>query len=284
MRPLRLVQMQLKPAAAASREEFATGSEPPAPPAVEMTAGMMEYEARRCFVCGCRYPCFGFGPPLRSKGTIWACGTHRAEVDRQLRNAGSYSRATPAGQPRDAPLQHSLFSSLGGTGSPTQNDKMVTQDAETGEPLSRGETIKGYEFSKNRYVIVTDDDLDSVRVESSGLMTIEKFVTAESIDPIYYDASHYLTPDGKAGEDVYAVLREAISRTGRVALTRVVIGQRERILALRPMGDGLAAHALNEQRDLNEATAPVRAYGPFEERPGDGSTGHSADRPADGEL
>src|SRR4051812_28684946 len=131
--------------------------------------------------------------------------------------------------------------------------KMVTQDAETGEPLSRGDTVKGYEFSKGRYVLVTDEDLDSVKVESSGLMTIEKFVTAESIDPIYYDACYYLTPDGKAGEDVYAVLREAINRTGRVGLTRVVIGQRERTLALRPMGDGLAAHTLNEQRDLNEA-------------------------------
>lgn len=131
--------------------------------------------------------------------------------------------------------------------------KMVTQDAETGEPLSRGETVKGYEFSKNRYVIITDEDIESVKVESSGMMTIEKFVTSESIDPIYYDASYYLAPDGKAGEDVYAVLREAIEKTGRVAISRVVIGPRERTIALRPIGGGLAAHTLNEQRDLNEA-------------------------------
>jgi DNA end-binding protein Ku len=131
--------------------------------------------------------------------------------------------------------------------------KMVTQDAETGEPLSRTDTVKGYEFSKNRYVIITDEDMESVKVESSGMMTIDKFVTAESIDPIYYDASYYLAPDGKAGEDVYAVLREAIEKTGRVAISRVVIGQRERTIALRPMGGGLAAHTLNEQRDLNEA-------------------------------
>ena len=85
------------------------------------------------------------------------------------------------------------------------------------------------------------------------MMTIEKFVTAESIDPIYYDASYYLAPDGKAGDDVYAVLREAIEKTGRVALSRVVIGQRERTIALRPMAGGLVAHTLNEQRDLNEA-------------------------------
>ena len=131
--------------------------------------------------------------------------------------------------------------------------KMVSQDAETGEPVSRGETVKGYEFSKNRYVIITDEDIDGVKVESSGMMTIEKFVTSESIDPIYYDASYYLAPDGKAGEDVYAVLREAIEKTGRVAISRVVIGQRERTIALRPIGVGLAAHTLNEQRDLNEA-------------------------------
>ena len=131
--------------------------------------------------------------------------------------------------------------------------KMITQDAETGEPLTRGETVKGYEFSKGRYVILTDEDIESVKVESSGMMTIEKFVTDESIDPIYYDASYYLAPDGKAGEDVYAVLREAIEKTGRVALSRVVIGQRERTIALRPMGGGLVAHTLNEQRDLNEA-------------------------------
>ena len=131
--------------------------------------------------------------------------------------------------------------------------KMITQDAETGEPLSRGETVKGYEFSKGRYVILSDEDIESVKVESSGMMTIEKFVTDESIDPIYYDASYYLAPDGKAGEDVYAVLREAIEKTGRVAISRVVIGQRERTIALRPFGGGLVAHTLNEQRDLNEA-------------------------------
>ena len=55
---------------------------------------------------------------------------------------------------------------------------MVSQDAETGEPVSRSDTVKGYEFSKNRYVIITDEDIESVKVESSGMMTIEKFVTS----------------------------------------------------------------------------------------------------------
>src|SRR3954466_5145168 len=129
--------------------------------------------------------------------------------------------------------------------------KMVSQDAQTGEEISRRDTVKGYEYTKGQYVIITDEDLESVKVESSGLMKVEKFVDAASIDPIYYDTSYYLAPDGKGSEDVYAVLLEAIERTGKVALTRVVIGGRERTIALRPMNGGLVAHTLNEQRDLN---------------------------------
>ena len=91
---------------------------------------------------------------------------------------------------------------------------------------------------------ITDEDLHSVRVESSTMMTIEKFVDAALIDLIYYDASYYLAPDGKGAEDVYAVVREAIVRTGRVALTRIVIAQRERAVAVRPIEGGLAAHTL----------------------------------------
>lgn len=131
--------------------------------------------------------------------------------------------------------------------------QMVTQDAETEKPLSRRDLVKGYEFKKNTYLLLTDDDFNSVKVDSSETMTVEKFVEADSIDAIYYDASYYVVPDGQAGRDVYAVLLEAIEKTGRVALSRVVIGQRERTIALRPMQGGLVAHTLFEQRDINDA-------------------------------
>ena len=131
--------------------------------------------------------------------------------------------------------------------------KMVTQDIETGQELQRGNLAKGYEFAKNRYLILKDEDFDSVKVESSAVMAVEKFVDAISIDPMYYDASYFMAPDGKAGEDVYAVFREAITKTNKVALTRVVISQRERTVALRPMGAGLMAHTLYEDRDLNSS-------------------------------
>jgi hypothetical protein len=69
---------------------------------------MAEYEARRCVVCNCRHPSFGFGPPLHGKGTIWACGQHRAEVDRQLRTAGLITDANSPCQEPGA-MQLSLF-------------------------------------------------------------------------------------------------------------------------------------------------------------------------------
>jgi non-homologous end joining protein Ku len=74
--------------------------------------------------------------------------------------------------------------------------RMVTVDAETGEPVERGETVKGYQFKKDHYLIVTEDDLASVKIESSSVMTIDKFVTANAIDPVYFDSSYYVAPDG----------------------------------------------------------------------------------------
>ena len=131
--------------------------------------------------------------------------------------------------------------------------QMITQDAETEKPLSRRDLVKGYEFKKNTYLLLTDEDFNSVKVDSSETMTVEKFVEADSIDAIYYDASYYVVPDGQSGRDVYAVLLEAIEKTGRVALSRLVIGQRERTIALRPMQGGLVAQTLYEQRDINDA-------------------------------
>lgn len=131
--------------------------------------------------------------------------------------------------------------------------RMVTQDAETGKELERRNLVKGYEFRKDQYLLLTDEDFQSVKVESSSAMTIEKFVDTGSIDPVYFDAAYFLAPDGDAGRDVYAVLRKAIAKTGKTALTRVVISQRERTVALRPTGAGLMAHTLYEDRDLNSS-------------------------------
>ena len=130
--------------------------------------------------------------------------------------------------------------------------RMITQDAETGDVLSRGDLVKGYEFEKNRYLIMDEEDFESARVESSATLKIEKFVDAGSIDPVYFEASYYLAPDGEAGQDVYLVLRDAIAATGKIALSRAVIARREHPIAIMPLGNGLVVHTLHEERDLND--------------------------------
>ena len=80
--------------------------------------------------------------------------------------------------------------------------RMVSVDSETGDEVSRRDLVKGYEFKKNTYLLLDDEDFESVRVPSSTTMVIEKFVPVSAIDPIYYDSSYYLAPDGEAGEDV----------------------------------------------------------------------------------
>lgn len=131
---------------------------------------------------------------------------------------------------------------------------MATMDAETGEELSRSDLVKGYEYEKNRYLILDDADFDAARTETSTVMKVDKFVEAGSIDPVYFDGSYYMAPDGTGADDVYSVLREAIASTGRVALSRLTMARRERAVLITPMEGGLAVHTLLEERDLNRAS------------------------------
>ena len=128
--------------------------------------------------------------------------------------------------------------------------RMVTLDADTDEEVSRGDLVKGFEFEKDRYVLLDDDDFASARIETSSTMTVEKFVAHDAIQPIWFDTSYYMVPDGDAGQDVYTVLRDAIAQSGHVALSRVVIARRERVVAILPMENGMVLHTLHEPRDL----------------------------------
>jgi DNA end-binding protein Ku len=128
--------------------------------------------------------------------------------------------------------------------------RMVTQDAETGDELSRRDLERGYEFKKDHYLILTDEDFESARIDSSSVLNVDKFVRADAIDPIYYDTSYYLVPDGDSAVDVYVVLREAIAHSKRVALSRLVIARRERAVAIMPLGRGLVVHTLRDASEL----------------------------------
>ena len=106
--------------------------------------------------------------------------------------------------------------------------RTVTLDAETDKEVPRSELARGYEFEKDRYVLLDDEDFASARIDTSSTMTVNKFIARDAIHPIYFDTSYYMVPDGEAGQDVYVVLRDAIAASGTAALSRLVISRRER--------------------------------------------------------
>jgi DNA end-binding protein Ku len=128
--------------------------------------------------------------------------------------------------------------------------RMVTLDGETGKEVPRSELVRGYEFEKDRYVLLDEQDFASARIESSSIMTVDKFIARSAIHPIYFDTSYYMVPDGEAGRDVYVVLRDAIAASGMAALSRLVISRRERAVAILPLENGMVLHTLHEPHDL----------------------------------
>jgi DNA end-binding protein Ku len=130
--------------------------------------------------------------------------------------------------------------------------RMVTTDPDTG-PVDRSDLVKGYEVEKGKYILVTDEEIKSVRLESTRTIEIERFVPANDIDRIYWDHPYYLAPDGKLAQEAFAVIREAMSRSGQIALGRVVLSTRERLLALEPRGEGILATALRTRDEVRQS-------------------------------
>lgn len=129
--------------------------------------------------------------------------------------------------------------------------RMITTDPDTG-PVERRDLVKGYEVSKGEYVLLTDDDFSSVKLESTKTIDIERFVAEDEIDRLYWDNPYYLAPDGKLAQEAFAVIRIAMEKSGQIALGRVVIGTRERILALEPRGKGILATTIRTDAELRK--------------------------------
>jgi DNA end-binding protein Ku len=134
--------------------------------------------------------------------------------------------------------------------------RMIPTDPKTG-PVGRSEIVKGFEVDKDRYVIVTDQEIRGVRLESMRTIDIERFVDAADIDRLYWNEPYFLVPDGKMAVEAYSVIREAMSRTDRIALGRVVMHTRERLLAIEPRDNGLVAFSL---RSRDEVRDPADAF------------------------
>jgi DNA end-binding protein Ku len=130
--------------------------------------------------------------------------------------------------------------------------RMIPTDPDTG-PVERKDLVKGYEIEKNKYVIVTNEELQAVRLETTKTIDIERFVDAGEIDRLYWNDPYFLLPDGKSGTEAYVVIRDALEHTGRIAIGRVVMHTRERMVALEPRDKGIVCYTLRAEDEVLDA-------------------------------
>jgi DNA end-binding protein Ku len=122
--------------------------------------------------------------------------------------------------------------------------KYLKVDADTGEEVPSEDIVKGYQLDKDQFIEVTKEELDELALESTRTIEIDEFVEKSEIDPRYLIRPYYLRPDGKVGHDAFAVIRETIREMNKVAIGRVVLTNREHIIALEPLEKGLVGTLL----------------------------------------
>jgi DNA end-binding protein Ku len=130
--------------------------------------------------------------------------------------------------------------------------KQQMVDAETGDVVESDAKGRGYELKKGEYVEIDKDELEAVQIESNHTIDIDSFVPKDEIDKRYLDHPYYIAPDGKAGIDAFAVIRDAMKDQDRVALARVVLTSREHIIAIEPLGKGLLGTTLRYPYELRD--------------------------------
>ena len=134
--------------------------------------------------------------------------------------------------------------------------RMVPTDPDTG-PVDRASLVRGFEITKNHYVIVKPEELDAVKLETTDTIEIERFVDAADIDRMFWNTPYFLLPNEKGAVEAYTVIRAALEETGRIALGRVVMHTRERLVAIEPRDRGLLVYTL---RMRDEVANPKTAF------------------------
>jgi len=143
--------------------------------------------------------------------------------------------------------------------------KMVTTDPDTG-PIERSKLVKGYQVDKDQYILLTQEEINSVKLESTKTIDIERFVPAQDIDRVYWDNPYYLAPDGKLAQEAFAVIRDAMAQAGQIGIGRVVMSSRERIVALEPRGKGILAYTLRTDAEVRKED---EIFGAISDKPAD---------------
>ena len=131
--------------------------------------------------------------------------------------------------------------------------RMQTVDAETGRPVERSGLVRGFEVSKNKYVLLDKEEFDAVKLEATRIIDIKEFVDAEAIDRIYWDEPYYLAPDGKTGTEAFAVIQAAMKKRSKVAIGSLVLHQRERPCALEPRDGGILLTTLRTHDEIRSS-------------------------------
>jgi len=129
---------------------------------------------------------------------------------------------------------------------------MVPHSPERGE-ISRADLVKGYQYEKGKYVIVTDDDFEKVRVEATHTISLESFIPQQEIGSIYVDEPYYIIPDsGKEAQESFQIIKQAMVAEKRVAVGHVVFGQREHLVMLAPTGKGFVLYTLRTEEEVRD--------------------------------
>jgi DNA end-binding protein Ku len=130
---------------------------------------------------------------------------------------------------------------------------MRAHDAETGEEVERANLVKGYEYDRKRYVTLTNEELDKIKIESTKTIEIERFVPGGKIDINYLDSPYFVVPDGKVAAEAYKVIRDAMTDEKVVGLGRVVLTSREHPVMIQPRDNGLEMFTLRSKEELRDA-------------------------------
>ncbi|MBR0789916.1 Ku protein [Bradyrhizobium manausense] len=133
--------------------------------------------------------------------------------------------------------------------------KYLKVDADTGDEVQNEDIVKGYEFEKGQYIEVSKEELEEIALESTRTIEIDEFVDKADIDPRYLIRPYYVRPDGKVGHDAFAVIRETIREMDKVAVGRVVLTNREHIVALEAMDKGLVGTLLRYPYEVRSEQA-----------------------------
>lgn len=128
-------------------------------------------------------------------------------------------------------------------------------DAETGKVVETEDQVKGYEIAKGEHIIVEDEELEKIPLESTHTIDIDSFADISDIDMRLRDTPYYLVPDGRVAQEAFAVIRDAMTKEKLVALSRTVLSRRERIVLLEPFDKGILATTLHFEEEVRDADA-----------------------------